>query len=701
MLEAYYRLGAEPFRLTPDHHFSFPHPSYSKAKAYMEYAVYRAEGFVMVTGAPGSGKTTLVQDLFGGLDRQNLLAVKIVTTQLDDMGLLRLLAHEFGIDSQQDKASLLSAIQQLLARQYHNQRRALIIVDEAQDLQPSALEELRLLTNFTVANQPLVQIFLVGQEGLRELVQQPAMDQLHQRIIAACHLQTLTREQTEDYIYHRLRTAGWQQDPTFTSAVFDLIHAFTGGMPRRINMFCARLILQGAVTETHQLTLDNARQVAQEMRDEQLSWVNTSSLPVEEADDPEAAADTPEPLQPAAKHEHSSDTTKEPADKAWQTHKPTSASHQGQTPAPPEATESEPATAADQVSDSTEVPYWLTEDAQSFIQHGKSRQTEPKPTEAWSAETTDTDTDIIKQPSHSVVATAGPGEAMFPDADPASQPNEALAPRKGPIRVLGVNILWIIGSAILGIGLTYGYNKWFQPASVATASSPEQQQTEHSSQQTSTPAGPASGPAATTASNQNSSAAGASSAAKTPARPQDTQPALSPQPPSTPADSSSAAAARAGESAQTSAQANKPGAGQSAAQPQQPSLRERLQAALGAQLAGIETAANGLRLDLDNCLSFPFDSNDLTDKAKTCLDGIAQFAIAHPKSRLLIQGQADDIGELAYNEHLANKRAAIVANYLTKQDVPNSQVVTEGVVVPYAPDNVAAARSARIVVQAE
>ena len=156
MYEVFYKLRTEPFRMSPDHKFCYEHRAYAKARAYMAYAFKRAEGFVMITGRPGTGKTTLVGELLESLAEENAVTANLVCTQLQAYDLLKTVAYSFGIGLENaDKAELQQRLTVLLQRWYHEGRRTLLIVDEAQDLSPSAMEELRLLTNIQVGGQPL------------------------------------------------------------------------------------------------------------------------------------------------------------------------------------------------------------------------------------------------------------------------------------------------------------------------------------------------------------------------------------------------------------------------------------------------------------------------------------------------------------------------------------------------------------------
>lgn len=271
MLEAFYHLDKEPFRLSPDPRFCFRHRSYAKAKAYMQYAVQRGEGFIMITGRPGTGKTTLIEDLLAELTETEVVSARLTSAQLEADDLLRMVGFTFGIGVEGlDKASVLQRIERFVKRQAQMGRRALLVIDEAQALSANALEELRLLSNLQADAKPLLQVFLVGQEPLRNVVRGPGMEQLHQRLIATCHLQPLDAQDTRTYVEHRLRCAGWTGDPRVSGGALLLIYRFSEGVPRRINLVASRLLLHGSVEQKHELGGEDARVVVEELRDEAL-----------------------------------------------------------------------------------------------------------------------------------------------------------------------------------------------------------------------------------------------------------------------------------------------------------------------------------------------------------------------------------------------------------------------------------------------
>ncbi|MDN5848664.1 MAG: AAA family ATPase [Nitrococcus sp.] len=271
MYESFFGFTGDPFRLTPDYRFCFRHRGFRKAKAYMEYGVHRAEGFVMVTGRPGTGKTTLIYDLLADLRKERLRVIQLNSTQLEGSELIRMIAFKLSLQADHlDKASLLRQIIRSLDQDYRSKRRAILLVDEAQGLSESALEELRFLTNLEKEGQSLIQVFLIGQEPLRDMVRRPVMEQLHQRMIAASHLSALNEKETEAYICHRLGRVGWQGNPSFEPSLFAMIHRLSDGVPRRINQVLSRLLMFGFVEEKRDFRAADMRAVIEDLRDEML-----------------------------------------------------------------------------------------------------------------------------------------------------------------------------------------------------------------------------------------------------------------------------------------------------------------------------------------------------------------------------------------------------------------------------------------------
>jgi len=270
MYESYYKLAGKPFQLNPDPAFFFGSRGHKRAMAYLEYGLHQNEGFIVITGEIGAGKTTLVRSLLQKLDPAKVVAAQLVSTQIDADDILRLVAAAFGVPSKNlDKADLLLALETFLVSLTAAGKRALLVVDEAQNLTPRAVEELRMLSNFQLEDHALLQSFLIGQPEFRDIMQGTEMQQLRQRVIASYHLGPLDVEETKSYIEHRLRHVGWHQDsPSFSADAFEAIYRASGGIPRRINTLCDRLLLAGFLGEKLALTARDVDEVAQEMQDE-------------------------------------------------------------------------------------------------------------------------------------------------------------------------------------------------------------------------------------------------------------------------------------------------------------------------------------------------------------------------------------------------------------------------------------------------
>ena len=267
--EAFYRLSGRPFSLSPDPAFFFASKVHRRVLAYLEYGVYRAEGFIVVTGEVGAGKTTLVRKLVGSLDPAKVVGAQLVSTQLDGEETLRMVMAAFGLRAtSRSKALLLIRFERFLKTCGEAGKRALLVVDEAQNLGHGALEELRMLSNFQVTDRSLLQTFLVGQPEFRVTMSGAGLTQLRQRVVAACHLPALDASDTRAYIEHRLAKVDWQGDPSFDDEAMGEIHAFTGGVPRRINTLCERLLLLGFIEEKRVLGPTEVREVITEIQSE-------------------------------------------------------------------------------------------------------------------------------------------------------------------------------------------------------------------------------------------------------------------------------------------------------------------------------------------------------------------------------------------------------------------------------------------------
>jgi general secretion pathway protein A len=263
MYTGFYKLRAEPFLLTPDERFYFDSTVHAQAMAHLTYGLARGEGFIVITGDVGAGKTTLVKRLIATIDPQKIVAAHVVTTLLAGHDLLRMVAAAFGIKNPpQDKSGLLLRLQEFFNETHLAGRRALLIVDEAQNLSESALEELRMLSNFQVENAAPFQSFLIGQPQFRRIIASPDLEQLRQRVIASYHLGPLTSVECGNYIAHRLNQVGWEGDPKFEPGAIGALFNHSGGIPRRINTLGSRLMILGFLDELHAFTAADVNRIA-------------------------------------------------------------------------------------------------------------------------------------------------------------------------------------------------------------------------------------------------------------------------------------------------------------------------------------------------------------------------------------------------------------------------------------------------------
>ncbi|QJQ32640.1 AAA family ATPase [Sphingomonas lacunae] len=266
MYDSFYGFTARPFQLTPDPRFWFESATHRTAMSYLGYGLAQGEGFIVITGEVGSGKTTLVGHVMKSIDPSRLTAARLVSTQVADADLLRLVCDAFGIAAASPaKSDALAAIETFLHEEARAGRRTLLIVDEAQNLDFSALEELRMLSNFQLGETSLLQIFLLAQPEFRATLASPQLEQLRQRVIATHHLEAMLPEEIEPYLIHRLSLVGWRENPVFAPGVYDELWRASAGIPRRVNSIVNRLLLHGAVEERHMLDGDDVRAVVDDM----------------------------------------------------------------------------------------------------------------------------------------------------------------------------------------------------------------------------------------------------------------------------------------------------------------------------------------------------------------------------------------------------------------------------------------------------
>jgi putative secretion ATPase (PEP-CTERM system associated) len=269
MFDDFYGLKGRPFQITPDAAYFFESGTHRKALSYLGYGLDQGEGFIVITGEVGAGKSTLVAHLMDKIDRARLTAAQVVTTALGGEELVHVVARSFGLAIQgHDKATALGAIEGFLHQEAREGRRCLLIVDEAQNLSIAALEELRMMSNFQLGARPLLQVLLLGQPEFRTLIHDsPELEQLRQRIIATYHLAAMEPGEIRPYVEHRLKCAGWQNHPTLDVDLFAELYAASGGLPRRINRLFNRILQLGAVEQLAHIDAAILHKVVAEMGD--------------------------------------------------------------------------------------------------------------------------------------------------------------------------------------------------------------------------------------------------------------------------------------------------------------------------------------------------------------------------------------------------------------------------------------------------
>jgi len=263
----FFRLREYPFNLTPDLRFYYRSQSQRRALAYLSFGLSKGEGFVVITGEIGAGKTVFIDYFLSNLPKNNAVTATIASTQFEADSFLRMVASAFGLRQEDaDKATVFRNLEGFLLDVHRRNIRAILIVDEAQGIPVSALEELRMLSNIYHQGRPLLQVFLIGQPEFRRKLAGNGLEQLRQRIVAIHHLTPLNEGETREYILFRLMTAGWSNNPAIADDCFPLIHREARGVPRLVNNLCDRLLWHAFIEEKHAITREDVSLVIDDMR---------------------------------------------------------------------------------------------------------------------------------------------------------------------------------------------------------------------------------------------------------------------------------------------------------------------------------------------------------------------------------------------------------------------------------------------------
>ncbi len=272
MYEEFFQLKAKPFELVPNPSFIYMSRTHRKAMHYLYYGIKEKAGFILLTGEVGSGKTTLISDLIKQLDTTVTLA-RIFNTKVNSDQLLAMINDDFGLDVQgKDKILLLKDLNDFLIDQHVKGQNTVLIIDEAQNLKPDLLEEIRMLSNLETDTAKLMQIVLVGQPELRQILARPEMRQLRQRISISCRIHSLGRTEIEEYILHRLEVAGNRQALTFSDGCMDIIYQSCRGIPRLINIMCDFILLTAFMEETRTVDTAMLNDIVTDLDFETLYW---------------------------------------------------------------------------------------------------------------------------------------------------------------------------------------------------------------------------------------------------------------------------------------------------------------------------------------------------------------------------------------------------------------------------------------------
>jgi len=292
-----FKLKELPFRLSPDPQFLYLSKQHARAKAYMESTIWFTDGFVVITGEIGSGKTTLIESFLKEVPADVVVA-QINQTQVSPIDFLQAVLVQFGFSPfKMRKAELISTLNSFLIEQYAAGRKVLLIVDEAQNLSMRVLEEIRMLSGVETTKEKVLRIILAGQPELSNKLDAPALEQLTQRVRLRFHLQTLSEVETQAYVQHRLDVAGAGDRELFAPDTYAQIFRYCGGVPRLINTLCDTAMMAAFTADRGVVTAADVASAVEELR-----WVPYSARPHQHAADAADAADVAPPVPPAVAH---------------------------------------------------------------------------------------------------------------------------------------------------------------------------------------------------------------------------------------------------------------------------------------------------------------------------------------------------------------------------------------------------------------
>lgn len=265
MYEKFYGFTTKPFNMTPDSTFFFASSKHEEALNRLFVAISEKSGFAVITGEIGSGKTTVCRTLLNKLDPTTKIAL-ILNTHLGKKELLTTILQDLGIEYKStSKTHLLAALNDYLLEQATKEINVVLIIDEAQNLTPSVLEEVRMLSNLETENEKLIQIILLGQPELRKKLAHPKLEQFSQRIVFYYHLEPLDRAETESYIKHRIKKAGCDKEDLFTPLAIHEIYKYSKGIPRLINLTCHNALINGLVSGSTHITGSHVTEALEEL----------------------------------------------------------------------------------------------------------------------------------------------------------------------------------------------------------------------------------------------------------------------------------------------------------------------------------------------------------------------------------------------------------------------------------------------------